>query len=156
MNIIEQVKQAAVDACQSVWEEHRAGAEFGNMPLAISARMALAWQDMPRTPTIVCLCGSTRFYAAFQEANYRETMAGNIVLSVGFYPHSSEQAHGETIGITPAQKEALDHLHLRKVAMADEVLILNVDQYIGPSTAGELAYARSLGKTIRFLEEPLI
>lgn len=113
--------------------------------------------DVPLwTPTIVCLCGSTRFYAAFQEANYRETMAGNIVLSVGFYPHSSEQAHGETIGITPAQKEALDQLHLRKVAMADEVLILNVDQYIGPSTAGELAYARSLGKTVRFLEEPIL
>lgn len=106
-------------------------------------------------PVVVCLCGSTRFYTAFQEANYRETMAGNIVLSVGFYPHSSKQAHGETIGITPEQKEALDQLHLRKVAMADEVLILNCDQYIGPSTAGELAYARSLGKTIRFLEEPL-
>lgn len=104
-------------------------------------------------PTIVCLCGSTRFYQQFQEANYRETMNGKIVLSVGFYPHSSEQMHGEHIGITPEQKEALDLLHLEKVKMADEVLILNVGGYIGSSTARELAYALELGKNVRFLEE---
>lgn len=103
-------------------------------------------------PKIVCLCGSTRFYNAFQEANYHETMAGNIVLSVGFYPHSAEQAHGETIGITPEQKEALDQLHLHKVYMADEVLILNVGGYIGESTKRELGFANALGKPVRFLE----
>jgi len=109
---------------------------------------------MTNRPTIVCLCGSTRFYGAFQRANYEETMAGKIVLSVGFYPHSAMQAHGEAVGCTPGQKEALDELHMRKVEMADEVLILNCGQYIGPSTARELAYARSLGKVVRFLEEP--
>jgi hypothetical protein len=103
-------------------------------------------------PTIVCLCGSTRFYKEFQQANYLETMDGKIVLSVGFYPHSSEQAHGETIGITPVQKQALDALHLRKIDLADEVFILNVGGYIGESTARELAYARKHGKAIRFLE----
>ena len=101
---------------------------------------------------IVCLCGSTRFYDAFQQANFEETMRGNIVLSVGFYPHSSEQAHGENIGITPDEKEALDSLHLDKVLMADEVLILNVDGYIGESTEREMLYAYSYGKTVRFLE----
>ena len=37
--------------------------------------------------------------------------------------------------------------------LADEVLILNVNGYIGESTARELAYARSLGKPVRFLED---
>ena len=46
-------------------------------------------------PKIVCLCGSTRFYQQFQEANYQETMAGRIVLSVGFYPHAQKEAHHE-------------------------------------------------------------
>lgn len=36
--------------------------------------------------------------------------------------------------------------------MADEVLILNVDGYIGESTSRELTYARELGKAVRFLE----
>ncbi len=109
------------------------------------------WQKMER-PIVVCLCGSTRFYEAFQEANFTETMKGNIVLSVGFYPHSSPLAHSQEIGITPEQKEDLDLLHLRKIDMADEVLILNINGYIGKSTARELVYARSMGKKIRFLE----
>jgi hypothetical protein len=103
-------------------------------------------------PTVVCLCGSTRFYEAFQEANYRETMAGKIVLSVGFYPHAAERAHGEERGCTPEQKVALDELHLRKIDMADEVLILNVGGYIGSSTRRELNHAMATGKRIRALE----
>lgn len=103
-------------------------------------------------PIIVCLCGSTRFYKDFLEQNYLETMAGKIVLSVGFYPHATAEMHGEGVGITPEQKEALDQLHLRKVEMADEVLVLNRDGYIGSSTARELAHARTLGKVVRFLD----
>ena len=104
-------------------------------------------------PKTVCLCGSTRFYDAFQLANYEETMAGNVVLSVGFYPHASEQAHGESIGITPEQKEALDWLHKYKIYLSDEVFVLNVGGYIGSSTASEIRFAEILGKPVRYLEE---
>lgn len=110
--------------------------------------------DRCRTgPVIVCLCGSTRFYKEFQRANYEETMAGKIVLSVGFYLHSSKAAHGETWGCTPEQKIRLDELHLRKIDIADEVLVLNVGGYIGQSTRRELEYARVNGKRVRFLEK---
>lgn len=103
-------------------------------------------------PTIVCLCGSTRFYDAFQRANYEETMAGKIVLSVGFFPHSQIQAHGQQIGVTPEQKACLDELHLRKIDLADEVLFLNVGGYIGESTWNEFKYAMTNNKIVRFLE----
>jgi len=49
-------------------------------------------------------------------------------------------------------KAMLDDLHLRKIDLADEVLILNVGGYIGESTARELKYAQRLGKKVRFLE----
>ena len=106
-------------------------------------------------PTIVCLCGSTRFYEAFQEANYRETLQGKIVLSVGFYPHAQREMHARDVGCTPEQKKALDELHLRKIDLADEVLVLNVGGYIGESTRREIAYTVSVGKTqgLRFLHE---
>jgi hypothetical protein len=107
---------------------------------------------MMEQPTIVVLCGSTRFYQQFLEANYRETMAGKIVLSVGFYPHAVDEMHGEGVGITPEQKEELDLLHLKKVELADEILVLNVNGYVGDSTRREIAYARKLGKRIRWLE----
>jgi hypothetical protein len=103
-------------------------------------------------PTIVCLCGSTRFYTTFQEANYRETMAGRIVLTVGFYPHAQDEAHGGSVGVTPEQKVKLDELHKRKIDLADEVLVLNVDKYVGDSTRSEIQHARARGKRIRYLE----
>lgn len=105
-----------------------------------------------KRPTIICLCGSTRFKDAFDDANYHETMKGKIVLSVGFFMHASGNRHGENIGATPKQKIALDELHKRKIDLADEVLILNVGGYIGKSTQSELDYAKAHSKAIRFLE----
>jgi len=104
-------------------------------------------------PTIVCLCGSTRFYPTFQKANFQETMAGRIVLSVGFYPHAQDDAHGGDLGVTPEQKVALDRLHFRKIDLADEVLVLNVDGYVGDSTRNEIRYAREQGKRLRWWDE---
>jgi len=97
--------------------------------------------------TIVCLCGSTRFYEAFQKANFEETMAGKIVLSIGCDTHRDSD-----LPITAEQKLELDNLHLTKIDLADEVLILNVNGYIGSSTNRELAYARFADKKVRFLE----
>lgn len=107
-------------------------------------------REQKPAPKRVCLCGSTRFYSQFQKSNYEETMVGNIVLSVGFYQHALEHHEGQ--GCTPEQKVALDELHLRKIDIADEVLVLNVDGYIGESTRNEIAYAEKIGKPVRYLE----
>ncbi len=103
---------------------------------------------MRARPIIICLCGSTKFKDAFIEANKAETLAGKIVLSVGFFAHSGDGP------LTDAEKAALDELHLEKIRLADEVLILNVDGYIGSSTKRELAYSVYSGKKIRFLDAP--
>jgi cell division protein FtsB len=79
-------------------------------------------------------------------------MKGHIVLSVGFYPHAVSEMHGEGIGITPEQKEALDDLHKRKIDLADEVYVLNFGGYIGSSTRSEIDYAIEHDKPIRYLE----
>lgn len=98
-------------------------------------------------PVIVCLCGSGRFREAFEDAEFSETLAGRIVLTIGC--NTKDMARDVD---WQHVKPMLDELHLRKIDLADEVLILNVGQYIGESTARELAYARSLGKPVRFLE----
>lgn len=97
-------------------------------------------------PVIVCLCGSTRFKEAFEKAARDETLAGRVVLSVGMFGHVEE------LDMAGSVKRQLDKLHLFKVELADEVLILNVGSYIGESTRNELEYAKGLGKTIRYLE----
>jgi hypothetical protein len=103
------------------------------------------------SPTIVCLCGSTRFSEAFHEANLRETLAGKIVLSIGC-DFKSDADLLIVAKMIVADKFRMDELHLRKIDLADEVLILNVGGYIGPSTQNELDYATRQGKSIRFLE----
>lgn len=106
-------------------------------------------------PRIVCLCGSTRFFRHYQEAEYNETMAGNIYLSIGFFPGVSSESHGEGVGISIAEKVALDELHKRKIDLADEVFVINVGGYIGDSTKSEVCYALKTGKPIRWLEPEL-
>jgi hypothetical protein len=107
---------------------------------------------MTDRPTVVCLCGSTRFSEAFREANLRETVAGKIVLSIGCDLRSdhelwSDMDHEEI----ELLKDRLDTLHRRKIDLADEVLIVSDESgYFGDSTRGEIAYARAHGKPVRF------
>jgi hypothetical protein len=109
--------------------------------------------ELGKRPAIVTLCGSTRFWQTFQRASLQETLAGKIVLSIG----AATGTDDEHFGNLPAEqyfavKEMLDELHLHKVAMADEVLVLNVGGYVGQSTAREVAFAVERGKPLRWWE----
>ena len=97
---------------------------------------------------VITLCGSTRFRDAFMEAQKRLTLEGNIVISVGLFGHSGDEevwAEGT--------KEMLDDMHKRKIDMADEIYVINVDGYIGSSTRSEIEYAKETGKMIHYLFE---
>ena len=104
---------------------------------------------MNEESVIVCLCGSTRFRDVFARANFDETLQGKIVLTIGC-DFKSPEARARRL--TQADKERLDALHLRKIDLADEILVLNVGDYIGDSTHYEIAYALQQGKRVRFLE----
>ena len=47
----------------------------------------------------------------------------------------------------------LDNLHREKIEMSDAIFVVNVDGYIGESTSDEIEYAKSNGKTVRYLYE---
>ena len=97
---------------------------------------------------VITLCGSTRFKDEFMEAQKRLTLDGNIVISVGLFGHS-----GDNEVWTEGTKEMLDDMHLRKIDMADEIYVNNVDGYIGTSTRNEIEYAKRTGKVVRYLEK---
>lgn len=101
-------------------------------------------------PKIICLCGSTRFVETFNEWRKRLTLEGKIVLSIEIVTtqkrEEAPQHNDHTV------KQMLDELHLRKIDLADEVMILNVGGYIGESTRAELEYAQTIGKPINYLE----
>ena len=95
---------------------------------------------MPDRPEIVCICGSTKFTAEMRAANRELTWAGVIVVA----PSEAEESP------TTEQKVVLDALHLRKIDLADRVLVVNPGGYIGDSTRREIAYARAAGKPVTF------
>jgi len=103
---------------------------------------------MEQKAKIVCLCGSTRFHDAYVEANFQESMAGNIVLSCGVFGHT---IHSDR-PMTTHQKAQFDILHRRKILLADEILVINVDGYIGDSTRLEIEFAEAKGKFVRYWE----
>jgi len=100
---------------------------------------------LEKAPEVVCLIGSTRFHDHFRMVNERLTLKGAIVLSIGCDTKSDA-----ALGLTEADKEELDLLHAWKIVMADRVICLNIEGYIGFSTARELGFARLLGQKIEF------
>lgn len=100
-----------------------------------------------RLPRIVVVCGSTRFMAEMAEAELRETEAGRIVVKPGCDLKSPHALWSDPVG-AEALKARLDELHRAKIRLADEALV--VGDYIGDSTRAEIAYARELGKPVRF------
>jgi hypothetical protein len=105
---------------------------------------------VPDRPEIVCICGSTRFADEMLAANRELTFAGVIVVAPGVFPHAADHEADEFV--TNEQKAALDALHLRKIDLADRVLVVNPGGYVGESTSREIAYARATGKPISFTD----
>lgn len=105
---------------------------------------------MSERPEIVCICGSTRFAAEMSAANRDLTFAGVIVVAPGVFLRAEEHTAEELI--THEQKIALDALHLRKIDLADRVLVVNPGGYVGESTSREIAYAHATGKPVTFTD----
>lgn len=95
---------------------------------------------------IVCLIGSSRHKRQFEEATLAESLAGNVVLSLACF------SKADGLDLTKEQMETLRALHMEKIRMADEVLVINVERWLGDDTMAEFEFAGSLGKTIRLLE----
>lgn len=107
---------------------------------------------MSEKPEVVCLCGSSRFIDQMAVMAWELEKLGAIVLSLHLLPHgypglkADHQAEAEGIA------EAMDELHLRKIDLADSILVLNVGGYIGDSTRKEIEYAESFSVPVDYLE----
>jgi hypothetical protein len=78
-------------------------------------------------------------------ANRDLTFAGVIVVAPG--------EADESVGVvTPEQKTVLDDLHLRKIDLADRVLVVNPGGYVGDSTRREIAYALATGTPVSYTD----
>ena len=105
----------------------------------------------PTKPTVICLCGSSKFKDQINAVNAKLSLAGNLVISLGLFGHTDLPDLDWTTGSSEV-KIMLDELHKRKIDLADEIYVVNVGGYIGESTRSEIAYAMAHGKVIKYLE----
>lgn len=103
---------------------------------------------------VITLCGSTRFKDEFMKAQKDLTLKGNIVISVGLFGHSGDSEVWENMdeGTLTKTKEMLDDMHKRKIDMADEIFVINKNNYIGSSTKSEIEYALKNNKVVKYME----
>ncbi len=110
-------------------------------------------EEEVREPLTICLCGSTRFKAAFGLACKTLGRMGVITLSVDEFLHADSTWQDMSAG----QEYMIKKLHYRKMDMADAVLVIDVGltrpQHIGDSTRLEIKYARDQGTPVYSLSD---
>ncbi len=111
-------------------------------------------------PKIIVLCGSSKFcdimavVAWFLEKDEGAITMGLHLLLSWYCKENIPDHLAEHEGVATQ----MDELHKRKIDLADEIFVINWDNYIGESTTNEIKYASEKGIKIRFLlfEEPHI
>lgn len=144
------------DSRDSRWMSNNGGKSWFHVDALEPSKFAILDEDRdPRynRPKVVTLCGSTRFGTAYDRAMLEETLNGNIVLTIGTSLTGDFQLFSKlSEALRDELKARLDGLHYRKIDVSDEVLVLNVDGYVGWSTNNEIQYSLSKNKKVRFLE----
>ena len=95
---------------------------------------------------IITLCGSVKFKDEFLKVQEKLTLEGNIVFTPNFFNSIKKE------DISKETKKMLDSMHKQKIDMSDEVIVINIDGYIGESTRNEINYAKEKGKKVKYLE----
>ena len=97
---------------------------------------------------VILLIGSTRFHDEFLETAWKLTKDQECVVLLPNFRPSTMMAKGFDI-----DEEILEDIGYTKIDFCDEVYVVNVDGYIGKSTSKEIAYAKSIGKPIKYYDE---
>lgn len=89
---------------------------------------------------VITICGSLKFKDQMLQISEQLTLEGSCVLTPVF-----------SITKSPLTEEELKNLkeaHFKRIELSDAIYVVNVDNYIGTSTANEIEYAKKLEKEI--------
>ena len=106
-------------------------------------------------PKIITIIGSTRYINEMSLIGWEFEKQGHIVLNPRLLPPTyirKSNDDGRHAAESENVKEIIDKTYLHKVAMADEIFVVNINGYIGDSTRNELKHAIKLNKKIVWLE----
>ena len=89
---------------------------------------------------IITLCGSFKFKKEMMETAEKMALEGNCILTP-VYPVLENYER---------QLKKLKEEHFKRIELADAILVVNVNNYIGDSTNLEIEYAKKIDKEILY------
>ncbi len=95
---------------------------------------------------IITLCGSLKFQNEMMIVAEKLALKGKCILTP-VYPVLKNYE------ITMQEMQLLKNEHLKRIDLADTILVMNIDNYIGSSTSQEIEYAKKNNKKILYYED---
>lgn len=97
---------------------------------------------------IITLCGSFKFKKDMMIIAEKMALKGNCVLTPVYHVLKNYE-------ITNEQLKKLKEEHFKRIELSDEILVVNINNYIGNSTNLEIEYAKKLNKEIIYYTDLL-
>ena len=91
---------------------------------------------------IITICGSLKFQKEMMEISEKLELEGNCVITPIYPARASKDDY------TKEEFLMFDKMHKEKINLADTIVVVNVNNYIGTSTNNEIEYAKKLNKEI--------
>ena len=95
----------------------------------------------------ITICGSMRYVKEMLEVAEKIELQGNVVLLPLYNPWKKKRNY------TKDEYNILEEVHKERIKLAEAILVVNVDNYIGESTSNEIEFAKKLGKEIIYYTE---
>lgn len=93
---------------------------------------------------IITVCGSYKYEKEMKEITEYMALQGNCMITPIDLCKPNKEAY------TKEQAIMFDKMHKEKIKLADAILVVNVNGYIGKSTKSEIEFAKSLNKEILY------
>ena len=94
---------------------------------------------------VVTLCGSMRFQNEMMEIAEKLAREGECVLTPVYMVMKDCE-------ISEKEVKRLKLEQFKRIELANEIFVVNVDEYVGESTMAEIEFAERNGKRVRWME----
>ncbi len=115
--------------------------------------MAKGNEGLMDKPKIVVICGSSKFVDVMVVVAWLlERDEGAIAMGLHLLPwwYATKNEIPDHLAEHEGVADAMDELHLRKIDLATEIFVVNVNDYIGDSTRREIKYAQAKDLPLRW------
>jgi hypothetical protein len=99
---------------------------------------------------VITLCGSTRFTDQMLIKQWELAKQGHVVMTWCVLPFTYLKDSRTHLAEQEGLGDVMDMVHKKKIDLSDEILVINVDDYIGESTKSEILYAINTRKHVKY------